>query len=102
MAVIQQENAASTQCEIYDVVVIGASFAGLSFASAAAAHGMSILVLERDPKVGGVVRTTGILFSDVLDIMDVPSRFLMNSVRHIRMYLPDSQPLDVGAQAYRF
>src|SRR5579871_2784072 len=61
--------------EAYDVVVAGASFAGLSFAGAAAAHGLRVLVLERDPSVGGVVRTTGILFSDVLDIMDVPPRF---------------------------
>ena len=88
----------------YDVVVVGASFAGLSFASVAATRGLRVLVLERDPVVGGVVRTTGILFSDVFDFMEVPQRFLMNSVRHIRIRTPeaDSPIVEIGAGSYRF
>src|SRR5713101_6823104 len=58
--------------DIYDVIVVGASFAGLSFASVAAALGLRVLVVERDAEVGGVVRTTGILFNDTLDFVDVP------------------------------
>ncbi len=90
--------------DLYDVVVVGASFAGLSFASVAATRGLRVLVLERDPVVGGVVRTTGILFSDVFDVMEVPQRFLMNSVRHIRMRTPeaDSPIVEIGAGSYRF
>jgi len=94
-------NAPSAQ-ESYDVVVVGASFAGLSFASAAATHGLSVLVLERDSPVGGIVRTTGILFSDVFDIMEVPQRFLLNAVRSIRMHVPGQPAIDVGAKAPRF
>ena len=63
----------SEQHDTWDAVVVGASFAGLSFASGAAARGLRVLVLERDPEVGGVVRTTGVLFSDVLDLFDVPN-----------------------------
>ncbi len=88
--------------EAYDVVVAGASFAGLSFAGAAAAHGLRVLVLERDPSVGGVVRTTGILFSDVLDIMDVPPRFLLNAVRRLHIEAPHQLPIEVESHAYRF
>jgi len=88
--------------EIYDVIVVGASFAGLSFASVAAALGLHILVVERDAEVGGVVRTTGVLFSDVLDIIDVPARYLMNAIRRIRLQPPDHPPIEVGAHAYRF
>jgi len=73
----------------WDAVVVGASFGGLAFASGAAARGLRVLVLERDPVVGGVVRTTGILFSDVLDILDVPQRYLMNSVRRIEIRAPE-------------
>ncbi|HLY30171.1 MAG TPA: FAD-dependent monooxygenase, partial [Ktedonobacterales bacterium] len=89
---------------LYDVVVVGASFAGLTFASVAATRGLRVLVLERDPVVGGVVRTTGILFSDVFDVMEVPQRFLMNSVRRLRMRTSDGEGADVeiGAGAYRF
>lgn len=86
----------------YDVVVVGASFAGLSFASVAAALGLRVLVAERDAEVGGVVRTTGVLFSDVLDIIDVPARFLMNAIRRIWLQPPEHPAIEIGSQVYRF
>ena len=86
----------------YDVVVVGASFAGLSFASAAAVQGMRVLVLERDPVVGGIVRTTGVLFSDVMSLIDVPSRYLMNAVRRLIIHVPNQPVISVGSQSYRF
>jgi len=86
----------------YDAIVVGASFAGLSFASAAAARGLRVLVLERDSAIGGIVRTTGVLFSDVLDIMDVPARYLLNAVRRVRIQPPYRDPIEISAHAYRF
>ena len=88
--------------ECYDVVVIGASFAGLSFASVGAALGLRVLVVERDATVGGVVRTTGVFFNDVLDILDVPDRYLMNAIRRIHVQAPHQIPLEIAARAYRF
>src|SRR5260370_12073189 len=88
--------------DIYDVIVVGASFAGLSFASVAAALGLRVLVVERDAEVGGVVRTTGILFNDTLDFVDVPARYLMNAIRRIQLQPPDHPPIEVSARAYRF
>ena len=88
---------------LYDVVVVGASFAGLSFASVAAARGLRVLVLERDPVVGGVVRTTGILFSDVFDFMEVPERYLLNAVRRMRIRPQGSDDVvTLESAAYRF
>jgi flavin-dependent dehydrogenase len=92
----------SQQNDHYDAIVVGASFAGLSFASLAATLGMRVLVLERDSKVGGIVRTTGVLFSDVLDVLDVPARFLINSVRRISIQPPNHVPLEISSAAYRF
>jgi flavin-dependent dehydrogenase len=86
----------------YDAIVVGASFAGLSFASVAATLGMRVLVLERDRSIGGIVRTTGVLFSDVLTLLDVPDRFLLNSIRHIHIQPPNHAPLAISATAYRF
>src|SRR6266498_2332832 len=86
----------------YDVIVVGASFAGLSFASVAATLGMRVLVLERDERVGGVVRTTGVLFSDVLDFLDVPARYLMNAVRRVHIQPPDHAPLQISSLVFRF
>jgi geranylgeranyl diphosphate/geranylgeranyl-bacteriochlorophyllide a reductase len=88
--------------DVYDVIVVGASFAGLSFAGVAAALGLRVLVLERDAQVGGVVRTTGVLFSDVLDIIDVPARYLMNAIRRIQLQPPDHPPIEVSTRAYRY
>src|SRR5215469_13525876 len=88
--------------DIYDVLVVGASFAGLSFASIAAALGLRVLVVERDTEVGGVVRTTGVLFNDALDFVDVPARYLMNAVRRIQLQPPDHPPIEISARAYRF
>ena len=93
---IRQEN------ECFDVVVVGASFAGLSFASVGAALGLHVLVVERDAQVGGVVRTTGVFFNDVLDILDVPNRYLMNAVRRVHVQAPGQSPLTISSQAYRF
>src|SRR6185437_5116389 len=86
----------------WDAIVVGASFGGLSFASGAAARGLRVLVLERDPEVGGVVRTTGVLFSDVLDLIDVPKRYLMNSVRRISLLATDQPRIEIGANTWRF
>ncbi len=86
----------------WDAIVVGASFGGLAFASGAAARGLRVLVLERDPAVGGVVRTTGVLFSDVLDLMDVPQRYLMNSVRRMEIHAPGHPSISVGSDVWRF
>ncbi len=87
----------------YDVIVAGASFAGLSFASVAAARGLRTLVLERDPVVGGVVRTTGILFSDVFDVMEVPQRYLVNAVRRLRVRATGGETVaEISSASYRF
>ncbi len=94
---------ASQTGDVYDVIVVGASFAGLSFASVAAARGLRVLVLEKDAEIGGVVRTTGVLFSDVLDVTDVPARYLMNAVRRICLRAPNRrEPIEISAAAYRF
>jgi geranylgeranyl reductase family protein len=94
---------AHQKSDIYDVVVVGASFAGLSFASGAAARGLRVLVLEKASEIGGVVRTTGILFSDVLDVTDVPTRYLTNAVRRISLQAPNrSEPFEISAEAFRY
>jgi flavin-dependent dehydrogenase len=84
--------------DAYDVVVVGASFAGLSFAGVAAARGLRVLVLE----LGAVVRTTGVLFSDVLDVLDVPQRYLLNAIRRISIHPPDGRTIEIGSGAFRF
>lgn len=101
-ASVSEQGAGNESNGSYDVVVVGASFAGLSFASVAAARGLRVLVLERDAEIGAVVRTTGVLFSDVLDIVDVPARYLMNAVRQVRIQPPNGDKIEISARAFRF
>lgn len=96
-----QTSLSSTR-DVYDVVVVGASFGGLSFASVAAALGLRVLVLERDAEIGGVVRTTGVLFNDVLDIIDVPARYLMNAIRRVQIQPPQHPAIEVSTRVSRF
>ena len=88
--------------EDFDVVVVGASFAGLAFAGAAASRGLRTLVLERDATIGGVVRTTGVLFSDVLAVLDVPQEYLWNAVRRLIITPPNHEKIEIASAAYRF
>ena len=50
-----------TISEQVDLVVVGAGFAGLACAQAAAARGLRCVVLEKQEAPGARVRTTGIL-----------------------------------------
>ena len=48
----------------YDLVIVGASFAGLAAAKTAAMRGLRVAVLEANPSAGHSVKTAGILFSE--------------------------------------
>jgi len=54
---------------VWDVIVVGAGFAGLCGARAAALRGQRVLVLERLAAPGARVRTTGLLCPDSLDLL---------------------------------
>jgi digeranylgeranylglycerophospholipid reductase len=49
----------------FDVVVIGASFAGSAFAQRAAQQGARVLLLEKNAAAGAVVHTTGVIIAEV-------------------------------------
>src|SRR5258707_232583 len=98
----ERSSPVQSEAAAYDVVVVGASFAGLTFAGAAAARGLRTLGLERDAEVGRVGRTPGVLFGVVLDVLDVPERYLMTAVRRIRLRPPNHEPIEISAAAHRF
>jgi digeranylgeranylglycerophospholipid reductase len=85
----------------FDLAVVGASFAGLACAEAAAARGLSTVVLDRKPEPGAKVRTTGILVKEVADAWDVPRR-LTRKIRGIRLYGPGLGWADLTSPGYYF
>ncbi len=84
-----------------DVAIVGASFAGLACAKAAAARGLSTVVLERTRDVGAAPHTTGLLVREVADAWDVP-RALVRKVPGVRLYAPSLAWVDLESPDYYF
>src|SRR5260221_12031966 len=85
----------------YDVVIVGAGFAGLACARSLAVRGVRTLVLERRPHAGHAVHTTGLLVKEVAERWEVPSRYTRR-VRGVRLYSPRLSHLDLQAPGYYF
>jgi flavin-dependent dehydrogenase len=85
-----------------DLCVVGASYAGLACASAAAASGLSVTVLEAKPEVGHRPHTTGILVQEaVAQLPEIPSS-LVRPVRGVRLYSPSLRSFDLHSDGYAF
>jgi flavin-dependent dehydrogenase len=73
----------------WDAIVVGAGFAGLSAAEAAARAGLRVLVLERRSRPGERTQTTGLLCPDSLDALAPPPRILGPRRDALRLVGPD-------------
>jgi len=84
-----------------DLIVVGAGFAGLACAHAAAWRGLRTIVIDRRPGAGDRLRTTGILVKEVADEWDVPPR-LTRKVHGVRLYGPSLRFVDLVSPGYHF
>jgi digeranylgeranylglycerophospholipid reductase len=88
-----------------DLLVVGASFAGLACARAAALAGLSVTVLEKKASAGAKLHTTGIIVKDAVDTVDwlreVPPA-LVRRIDGVRLYAPDMRHVDLYAPGYYF
>lgn len=85
----------------FDVVIVGASFAGLAAARTAASRGLSVAVIDSKREPGARVHTTGILVRETLDEIDFPHR-LTRRVPGVRLYAPNFQNVDLVSPGYAF
>lgn len=80
----------------YDVIVVGAGFAGLACAHELATHGLRICVIDRKHDLGERVHTTGILVQEACDaplLAGLPPS-LLRAVPHVRLYAPTCAACD--------
>ena len=88
-----------------DLLVVGASFAGLACARAAALAGLSVTVLEKKPSAGAKLHTTGIIVKDAVDtipwLREVPPQ-LVRRIEGVRLYAPNMRHVDLHAPGYYF
>ncbi len=85
----------------YDLVIVGASFAGLVCARAAAIRGLRTLVLEAKRDPGARISTTGILVKEAAEEIDLPPE-LTRAVHRVRLYAPSLRSVDLFAPGYYF
>ncbi|WP_421725418.1 NAD(P)/FAD-dependent oxidoreductase [Bauldia sp.] len=85
----------------FDVIIVGASFAGLVAAKTAAARGLSVAVIDAKREPGARVHTTGILVREAIDEIDLPAH-LTQKVPGVRLYAPNLTSVDLFRPGYAF
>lgn len=85
----------------YDLVIVGAGFAGLVCARTAAMRGLRVCVLEAKNEPGARIHTTGILVKEAADEIDLPHT-LMRRVHGVRLYAPNLNAVDLFAPGSYF
>ncbi len=85
----------------YDVVIAGASFAGITCAKTLAKLGCSVLVIERKADVSKGIRTTGVLVDEAKDLIDVPDK-LLKPIGQVRLYAPSLRSIEIKSDKYLF
>ncbi len=85
----------------FDLVIVGASFAGLAAARTAASRGLSVAVIEAKREAGARVHTSGILVREAIDEIDIPHH-LTRRVPGVRLYSPNLESVDLFSPGYAF
>jgi flavin-dependent dehydrogenase len=88
----------------WDLVIVGASFAGAACALAAAQYGLRVCVLERKDDPGERLHTTGILVKEVVEqtwLQRIPAS-LLQRVEQVRLYAPNLRSVRLAAPGYYF
>ncbi len=85
----------------FDLVIIGASFAGLAAARTAAMRGLKVAILEAKREPGARVHTTGILVPEAAEEIDIPF-WLTRRVPGVRLYAPNMKSIDLFSPGYAF
>lgn len=86
---------------LYDLIVVGASFAGLIAARTAAHRGLRVAVIDAKTEPGARVRTTGILVKEAVEECDIPAA-LTRKISSVRLYAPNHKFVDLSAPGYYF
>lgn len=85
-----------------DLCVVGASYAGLACAAAAAANGLSVTVLEAKSELGQRPHTTGILVQEAMEHLPGLPASLVRPVAGVRLYSPSLRSFDLHSDGYAF
>src|SRR6185503_13723784 len=85
----------------FDLVIVGAGFAGLASARTAASRGLSVAVIDAKREAGARVHTSGILVREAIEEIDIPHH-LTRRVPGVRLYSPNLRHVDLFSPGYAF
>lgn len=88
----------------WDMVVVGASFAGIACALAAHEAGLRVCVLERKRDAGIKLHTTGIVVKEAAEsglLAEAPPA-LLHRVEGVRLYAPNLRSIALSSPGYYF
>ncbi|MCR6662166.1 MAG: NAD(P)/FAD-dependent oxidoreductase [Luteimonas sp.] len=88
----------------WDVVVVGASFAGVACAMATRHAGLRVCVLERKRDPGIKLHTTGILVREATEtglLATIPDH-LIHRIGNVRLYAPNLRSTRLSSPGYHF
>ena len=94
----------ATQGFDFDMVIVGASFAGAACAIAAAQRGLRVCVLERKRDPGDKLRTTGIIVKEAAErtlLHRLPAP-ITRRIESVRLYAPSLKQVALAAPGYYF
>jgi flavin-dependent dehydrogenase len=88
----------------FDLLVVGASFAGTACAIAAAQRGLRVCVVERKRDPGEKLRTTGIIVKEAAEqtlLNQIPAA-MTRRIGQVRLYAPNLRQVALAAPGYYF
>jgi digeranylgeranylglycerophospholipid reductase len=85
----------------FDLLIVGAGFAGLAAARTAASRGLTVGVIDAKREAGARVHTSGILVREAIEEIDIPHR-LTRRIPGVRLYSPSLKSADLFAPGYAF
>lgn len=88
----------------FDVVIVGASFAGAACAIAAAQRGLRVCLLERKRDPGEKLRTTGIIVKEAAErtLLQYLPAGTTRRIEEVRLYAPGLKQVALSAPDYYF
>ena len=84
-----------------DLVIVGASFAGLICARSAALRGLKVVIIDSKSDPGARIHTTGILVKEAAEEVETPAKF-SRVIHGVRLYSPSLNSIDLRAPGFYF
>jgi geranylgeranyl reductase family protein len=85
----------------FDLIIVGAGFAGLAAARTTASRGLKVAVIDAKREPGVRLHTTGILVPEAVDELDIPFHFTRR-IPGVRLYSPRLDSIDLFSPGYAF